>query len=318
MRLKYQILWVENDSDWAESIEDDLKEIVEGEYGLVLNWDLYSKQDDKIQYNNYDLILMDLNLETEPSGDLLIKNIRDKEIYTDVVFYSADGLQKIKQKAQALDLEGVYFAGRDKDLFINKIKAVIQTTIRKVQDLNNLRGLVMAETSELDKKMENICLCYFVQNKSDKSDVIFEEILVGLETDYLNNLKKSNNCDKKCTHNIRNKPSFGEIITNFAFDSARKARSIKKIVEETNFPLQPHGLNNDFYEAYLNDIIGTRNLLAHSHSIISETGQEVLVSKKDGNEIIFDETKIKEIRQRILLYESVLDGLYESLATKID
>lgn len=314
MRLKYQILWVENDSDWAESIEDDLKEIIEGEYGLVLKWDLFSKQDDKIQYNNYDLILMDLNLETEPSGDLLIKNIRDNEIYTDVVFYSADGLQKIKQKAQALDLEGVYFAGRDKDLFINKIKAVIQTTIRKVQDLNNLRGLVMAETSELDKKMEEICFSFFVQNKTNKSDSIFEEILKGLEKDYLNKLEQSTQCDKKCTHKIRKQTSIEGVISNMSFDSSRKARAIKKIMEEKVFPFNDY-ITGDFYESYLKEIIGTRNILAHSYSRINDECIEVLVSKKDGQEIVFDENKIKGIRQRIMLYENLLDDLYNSISS---
>ena len=212
MRLKYQILWVENDSDWAESIEDDLKEIVEGEYGLVLNWDLYSKQDDTIQYNNYDLILMDLNLETEPSGDLLIKNIRDKEIYTDVVFYSADGLQKIKQKAQALDLEGVYFAGRDKDLFINKIKAVIQTTIRKVQDLNNLRGLVMAEVSELDGMMVDLINKYYVQNETDEIKNIFHNHITKKQEERIKNDLEG--CEKKemvCCHKWKNM-SISDII----------------------------------------------------------------------------------------------------------
>ncbi len=312
MRLKYKILWVENDSDWAESIEDDLKEIIEGDYGFVLVWDLFAKQDEKIKYNDYDLILMDLNLESEPSGDVLIKNIRDREIYTDVIFYSADGLQKIKQKAQALDLEGVYYSGRDKDLFLNKVKVVIQTTIRKVQDLNNLRGLVMAETSELDKKMEEICLSFFVQNKTDKSDAVFEEILKGLEKDYLNKLEQSTQCDKKCTHKIRKQTSIEGMISNMSFDSSRKARAIKKIMEEKDIPFNDY-ITGDFYESYLKDIIGTRNLLAHSYSRINDEGTEVLVSKKDGQDIVFDEKTIKEIRQKILLYEKMLDDLYDGL-----
>ena len=67
------------------------------------------------------------------------------------------------------------------------------------------------------------------------------------------------------------------------------------------------------HESYLKDIIGIRNLLAHSYSKINEEGTEVLVSKKDGNEIVFDKNKIKEIRQRILLYEKMLDDLYHRL-----
>ena len=129
MRLKYKILWVENDSDWAESIEEEIRELVEQQYGFDYDRTFSSKQNDAILFNDYDLILMDLNLESEPTGDVLIKNIRDREIYTDVIFYSADGLQKIKQKAHDLDLEGVYFASRDKDLFINKVNSLHQEFI---------------------------------------------------------------------------------------------------------------------------------------------------------------------------------------------
>ena len=63
----------------------------------------------------------------------------------------------------------------------------------------------------------------------------------------------------------------------------------------------------------MHDIIDVRNQLAHSYSKINEDGVEVLVSKKDGQDIFFDGGKIKEIRQRILRYEKMLDVLFESV-----
>jgi len=300
MRLKYQILWVENDSDWAESIEDDLKEIVEGEYGLVLNWDLYSKQDDKIQYNNYDLILMDLNLETEPSGDLLIKNIRDNEIYTDVVFYSADGLQKIKQKAQALDLEGVYFAGRDKDLFINKIKAVIQTTIRKVQDLNNLRGLVMAEVSELDGVMLDLINKYYVQNKTDSLIKVFHDHITRKQEERIKNVLDG--CGKKemvCYHKWKNTP-IEDVIPKM--ESAQMAKAVNYIIPKELY--SPNRAN--FFEDYMAEIVEIRNQLAHCVSKVME-GKEVLITKKGDK--TFNDGDIKEIRKNILKYSDIFSKL---------
>jgi DNA-binding NarL/FixJ family response regulator len=300
MRLKYQILWVENDSDWAESIEDDLKEIVEGEYGLVLNWDLYSKQDDKIQYNNYDLILMDLNLETEPSGDLLIKSIRDKEIYTDVVFYSADGLQKIKQKAQALDLEGVYFAGRDKDLFINKIKAVIQTTIRKVQDLNNLRGLVMAEVSELDGIMLDLINKYYVQNETDNLIKAFHDHITRKQEERIKNALDG--CGKKemvCYHKWKNTP-IQDVIPKM--ESAQMAKAVNYIVPKELY--SPTRAN--FFEDYMAEIVEIRNQLAHCVSKVVD-GKEVLITKKGDK--TFSDDDFKEIRKNILKHSEVFSKL---------
>ena len=71
MRLKYKILWYDNDKDWVESIEEDVKEIIE-EYCFEPEITLRSKDDEK-KYKDFDLVLMDLNLEDEPSGDKLIE-----------------------------------------------------------------------------------------------------------------------------------------------------------------------------------------------------------------------------------------------------
>lgn len=321
MRIKYRILWVDDRKEEFERLSYD-KRIVEYVRNLFFEPHLtfcetVEEAKDIISHNHFDVIFSDYNINDGSSGeqgDGFISYIRSRNVNTEVLFYSAmKELPTLKlNRIVFFSLAGLQDGYRK---LLEQMEGLIYLTTEKLHDLTALRGLVMAETSELDKKMEDICLCCFVQNKTDKSDAIFEEILVGLETDYLNNLKKSNNCDKKCTHKIRNKSSVEEIITNLAFDSARKARAIKKIMEESNYPLLNHGINIDFYEAYLKDIIGTRNLLAHSYSKMIETGEEVLVSKKDGDEITFDETKIIEIRQRILLYESVLDGLFNCLAT---
>lgn len=74
MRLKYKILWYDNDKDWVESIEEDVKEIIE-ECCFESEITLRSKDDEK-KYKDFDLVLMDLNLEDEPSGDKLIESIR--------------------------------------------------------------------------------------------------------------------------------------------------------------------------------------------------------------------------------------------------
>lgn len=39
MKLKYKILWFDNEPDWVESIEDDIREIIEDEYCFVYDVD---------------------------------------------------------------------------------------------------------------------------------------------------------------------------------------------------------------------------------------------------------------------------------------
>lgn len=155
MKIKYNILWVENERDWLDSIVDDIKDFVE-DLGFQFSYEVASGKSEISDYNKYDLILMDLNLASEPTGDEIIREIRAMDIYTDVVFYSASGIAAIRAKGREKELEGVYYSGRNKELFLGKVQGVIMTTIRKTQDLTNLRGLVMAEVSELDVMMGEI------------------------------------------------------------------------------------------------------------------------------------------------------------------
>ena len=68
MKIKYNVLWVENEQDWLDSIVDEIQEFVE-ELGFKFSYDVATGRSDISDYNKYDLILMDLNLASEPTGD---------------------------------------------------------------------------------------------------------------------------------------------------------------------------------------------------------------------------------------------------------
>ena len=314
MKLKYKILWYDNDKDWVESIEEDVKEIIE-EYCFEPEITLRSKDDDK-KYKDFDLVLMDLNLEDEPSGDKLIESIRQMDVYTDVLFYSADGISKIKSKAQELGLEGVYFSGRDKDAFIEKLRKVFLSTIYKEQDLNNLRGLVMAEVSELDVKMEEILHCYFVEKGcEDKSQKFHKHITAKVEENIKSKLspnpKSEQQCSKDCIH-IWNSKEMKDIIVDFDFDAYKKARSINRIIKDIRYNYQSAGVN--FLEDYRSDIIDVRNNLAHCQSVIID-GKEYIVTKKIGAaDITYTDEDFKQIRSNIRKYRKVLDAIYGAVS----
>ena len=203
MKLRYNLLWIENELDWKESVEDDIKAMIE-DYAFQYVCKSCRQEENGLDYNAYDLILMDMNLDSKPSGDELIKKIRDNGIYTDVVFYSSGGLDSIKQKARELDLEGVYFSGRDRIQFVDKVCKVIDTTIRKVQDLSNLRGLVMAEVSELDALMERMIVGFYTND--ERLGMLHRKVTKDRENSLHDDLEnnKSEKCDKKCTLKLRN------------------------------------------------------------------------------------------------------------------
>lgn len=314
MRLKYKILWYDNDKDWVESIEEDVKEIIE-ECCFEPEITLRSKDDEK-KYKDFDLVLMDLNLEDEPSGDKLIESIRQMDVYTDVLFYSADGISKIKSKAQELGLEGVYFSGRDKDAFIEKLRKVFLSTVYKVQDLNNLRGLVMAEVSELDVKMEEILHCYFVENGcDDKSQKFHKHITNDVEVNIKQKLTPNPNieheCDKKCIH-IWHSKGMNEIIADFDFDAYKKARSINRIIKDIQYGYQ--STRGNFLEDYRVDIIEVRNNLAHCKSDVVDGKECIITKKQNADDITYTDEDFKQIRSNIRKYRKVLDAIHKAVA----
>lgn len=171
MKLAYNIIWFENDHSAINGF--DIKKIetflndrgfdmnllfilwteprstVEIPYKYIIHKDYSHKDFWNIPLINADLILMDKDLEGEMDGDKIIEYIRDhsNDIYCDVLFYSTwkseEDLRKIVQR------DGLYFSNRGD--VERKATNVIIVSIKKTQDLNNLRGLVMAETSEIDE-----------------------------------------------------------------------------------------------------------------------------------------------------------------------
>lgn len=303
MKLRYNILWIENELDWKESVEDDIKAMIE-DYAFQYVCKSCQQEEKGLDYNAYDLILMDMNLDSKPSGDELIKKIRDNGIYTDVVFYSSGGLESIKQKARELNLEGVYFSGRDGTQFVDKVCKVIDTTIRKVQDLSNLRGLVMAEVSELDALMESIIVGFYT-NK-ERLDMLHRKVTKDREKSLHDDLEnnKSENCDKKCTLKLRNQ-SIERIAEKY--DSYQKAHAVHHIFECLKTKNEFLEVDN-FMSDYNQKIIKVRNDLAHCKSDV-ENGRECLQTR--NGLISYDAEKFKTIRHDIsgynLLFKSVLE-----------
>ena len=268
MNLKYRILWIENEEDWVESIEDQIQEYLE-DLGFIYERKLIAKEEQDISYNDYDLILMDLNLADQPNGAELISKIRDLGVYTDVVFYSASGIDELRAKGREKELEGVFYSGRTPDTaFVNRVKAIIDATLKKVQDLNNLRGLVMAEVSELDSRMTSLIEKYFIEKGNDAKTATFKKHLVhDVEKATKKKLTESDVCDKLCKHKWGGL-TIGDILKDFDFDASRKARAVKIIIDMEKYPYIAR--NGGFSEDYRIDMLNMRNNLAHCISTIND------------------------------------------------
>jgi cell division protein ZapA (FtsZ GTPase activity inhibitor) len=153
MRLEYGIAWFEDSKDYVESLEPQFREYLKG---LGFDLELTQRADDSdlvevIKSKDLNLILVDQNLSNQKKGAKLIDAIRDNELYTEVVFYSQyeDFLKEIRKQ-----FEGIFYATRDN--LLEKTKKIIDLTIKKNQDISNIRGLFIAETVDATGQMEEI------------------------------------------------------------------------------------------------------------------------------------------------------------------
>lgn len=300
MNINYRILWFE---DQAELVKDDIGPSIIAfleDYGFtpeVVHYENGDNVEEILHDQYYDLILTDLNLgDGHEAGEKLIQEIRNHKVLTEVLLYSgnARGLQKIIDNTDGL-IERVSFAVGI-SVLPEKIKQIIQLTIKKVQHVNNLRGLVMAETSELDAKMSDILELYVQSGANAKLEKYIYSIV-----------NRSIEDNKKRLEKIEDAKAILELIHSPMFDSDKKCRAINRLIEILNID-DCKACHSDYHA----EIIGTRNLLAHVKEEI-DSGETVLRSKvkmAGGTPFIFNDKSCIRIRKNIKKHSRNLDELF--------
>ena len=290
MNLKYNILLFEDDSDYVESINDLLNDHLDDlgfELALQVERD-GNNLDELIETNDWDLILMDYNLNSEsPKGDVLISQIRDHALFTEIIFYS--DAQKFEDNIKSQLIDGIYFARGRRNL-IEKVKKVINLTLKKNQDINNMRGLVIAETIDIETKMDTIILAYF--GSDDEKSKVIQKIL-DPKFDAISTKKKYDLINKICKERI--------VSLNKEFNGVPDEKLIKlKTVSREFKTIEP-------------EIINIRNILAHVR--VSENHKNTLISHINENSqpIDVNDEWCKSTRQNIRKHSANLDELMKQI-----
>ena len=302
MRLKFYLLWFENEKEWIESKIESVKEIIE-EYGFewVSPKICKSEKDFIGNYDEYDLILMDYSLaqgkREGKTGASIIKSIRSNECFTPILFYSQHGEADLRKEVANRFLDGVFCA--DREDFLDKFEGLFTNNIKKIEDINNLRGLVMAETADLENIKEEIINLYELINCPKK-----KEIVGGIIKSMLGLNKKN----RRFLESRNEETSFKDLLN--LLDFYKKSVIISKINNREN------PLCEFVHIKFDEEIIQKRNLLAHVKEKIIEdnSGKKiVLESEKNGQKLIFSQEEAKKIRKDILRYKNELERLKEFL-----
>ncbi|MFH2103869.1 MAG: hypothetical protein ABIJ39_11000 [Chloroflexota bacterium] len=157
MRLKFSVLWFDDNEVYLDSVDlDGLKGDVrswgfEPEITMVKTPDEFARH---MPFEKFDLIVVDRKLENYPDGQEFIAELRNNAVYTEVIFYTAGNASDLWDAIREKQLEGVFVSNRND--ILSKITRIGYQSIRKVLDLENMRGIVLAEVGELDHLLDEI------------------------------------------------------------------------------------------------------------------------------------------------------------------
>ena len=320
MRLTFNILWFEDTPSITDGIIEPVREHLEeqGYYLKIVDILKDSTGLDVIIQNvnekklDVDLILMDHNLAGGEKGGKLIETIRTGELLTDIVFYSEH--RGFRDEIGLLD--SIYITDRD-DLE-GKIIAVADHILKKALDLANLRGLVMAETSELEELIRQIIL-----TSLEKGILISpEKIRRNIKKRLKKRLKGRDRALEQLVVDGDEPSKPLDFVEKLDFDG--RSRTLEELLESySKRKKQDDEINGNIiklpfdsfdHKAFQIEVIKKRNNLAHVKESTNQDGRKILKANKEGQEdFVFDTQTAFEIRENLKKYYDILTGIYNAL-----
>jgi len=295
MKLRYKTLWIDDEPESIEPNIDDIAEYLE-ELGFIFEpASIFSeyKEIQSLTLNSYDLLLIDYHLTNE-NGDQIIRQIRDKDIFTNVVFYSSSEPKILREAVFNAEIDGVYCVNRESVDMVEKIKSIIDVNIKKVQHLSNVRGLMITEMCDLENKLLQIIRKYIGVLGTDKSPAYISEIKEKLCKSYNERIVKINSDDI-------------DILSSNLFEAYSKFQRVMGISKKNGL------VNTELREVlklFNDEVISIRNILAHVKETLAESG-ETIISYKD---FIFDENKCIEIRKNLKKHHENLNAIFNIIS----
>lgn len=275
MKINYKILWLD---DKAKTIIDDGYDTEIVNYLKELHFEPFitlAKNETEFFENlndDYDLILTDYHLEdgNNRNGDIIIKETREKAIFTEIMFYSAKG-----NVVDTTKLDRITFVdtsrnkGDHYDTVIEKAKDLINLTVKKFQNIILMRGMIMNETSALDVEIEDILSKIITKGNSDEIIKIIKAKFLETNVEFAS---KISNCE-----------NVSDLLNYIGAD--HRVRSIIRNIDK--------GEIKNILLNYTKEIIVVRNQFAHA---VLESNTNTF---KTRNGIIFNDAECVNIRKNI-------------------
>lgn len=297
MRLTYSILWFDDSESYFDSLDTGFLESVVSSWGFKLALTRVSSPDEFTRhapFREYDLIVVDKNLDGYPDGEKFILDLRHQAVFTEVVFYTAGNIGVLWDEIRASELEGVFVCHRSNVL--SKIEKVGLQSIRKVLDLENVRGIVMAEVGEIDQLIDQIVEQGIGRLSDDQRTRFFKKFVEGARDQHLKS--------QEGLEAFSGNPDVQSMI--LLCDSQKRWMNLRRLIK---LSADLSSIECGDFEA---EVLKPRNCLAHGRPEVDENGYHVF--RYRNSSLVFNEEKSLEIRKRILMYKKTFESMLVKVA----
>ncbi len=294
MKISYSILWFDDTEDFFDSLDlDSLKDHIKS-WGFSPRIEFVSDPESFMShepFREFDLIVVDYNLEDYGHGEEFIKKIRDHDIYTEVIFYSSSKASELWNAVSNKELEGVFVSGRTG--ILTKIEKVAKQSVRKVLDLENVRGIVMAEVGNIDAQLDEIITSSFISLESEVQSKIFCKYAERLTEQHSEVIKR-----------ISEQETEDSISHLLPFCDSNKKWHLFQSIGKKHQKIVINSLGN-----YADEILKPRNFLAHG--IPTKQGDGSLLFTHYNKEFVFDDSVSASLRQSLQTYSEKFESILE-------
>ena len=206
MNTTFKILWFEDEPVWFNMEKLRIEGILKTHYLIPVierrdgdDFDL-----EELTGNDYDLIFMDYKLAEGKTGDTIVAAIRNSDILTDILFYSSEEQNMLSAiRKQMPPIDGVYLTKRDYTIFTEKAQRIIQKIVKRSEDVINLRGFVLDNTSAFEVRIReilNISWQKFTQEQKNTLTQTLIKLLEGKKTRISNQIDTAKQAECIFTH----------------------------------------------------------------------------------------------------------------------
>ena len=323
MDINYKILWFEDTDESFDTLSRRTRRYVNSKNLRCQIKRIYGVSDFNISeydLNSYEVLVVDLQLSQGSKGYDIIRAIRNSHYVNDILFYSSAGVSTLEAAMKEYRLEGVFLSERENSAFMEKIHQLIDKSVRRSENIINIRGIVMDETSEFDSQMKDITLAAQTLMSAPEIDSIKNYIaidLLGKKRDDANALSGK--------YSEEGQWELSDLLEEHEFTSMMRARLVNKILKLDNQQIQrivtdcqdllPEAFTGhdhrsiQFAKAYEDNIIRFRNKLAHVKHINAE--HPVFIGTVNGKDYSCNSQFCSMMRESLIRFGRWFNTIYD-------